>query len=58
VVNTLTANFPAVRRVQLLLDDRPSPTLAGHVDLSRPLPSDMTLLAGSTPEPAPPPVQP
>lgn len=45
VVNSITANFPAVARVQILLEDRPAETLAGHVDLSRPLPPDMTLLA-------------
>lgn len=48
VVNTITTNFPAVRRVQILVDDRPAVTLAGHVDLSRPLAADMTLLAAST----------
>jgi spore germination protein GerM len=58
LVNSVTANFPAVRRVQLLVDDRPAPTLAGHVDLSRPLPSDMTLMAPApvseaSPSPAP-----
>jgi germination protein M len=48
VVNSLTANFPAVKRVQILVEDRPALTLAGHVDLTRPLPPDMTLLAAST----------
>jgi hypothetical protein len=47
VVNSLAANFPAVQRVQILIDDRPVPTLAGHVDLTRPLRPDMTLLAGA-----------
>ncbi len=47
LVDTLTANFPAVKRVQVLLDDRPAQTLAGHVDLSRPLPPDMSLLAAA-----------
>jgi spore germination protein GerM len=47
VVNTITANFPAIRRVQILIDDRPAETLAGHVDLSKPLTPDMTLLAAS-----------
>jgi hypothetical protein len=47
VVDTITSNFPSVRRVQILIDDRPAETLAGHVDLSRPLPPDMTLLAES-----------
>jgi hypothetical protein len=45
VVNSITANFPSVRRVQILIDDHAAETLSGHVDLSRPLPPDMTLLA-------------
>jgi spore germination protein GerM len=45
VVNSLAANFPAVKRVQILVEDRQVPTLAGHVDLTRPLPADMTFLA-------------
>jgi sporulation and spore germination protein len=48
IVNSLTVNFPAVKRVQILVDDRPVATLAGHVDLSHPLPPDMTLLAAAT----------
>jgi len=47
IVNSLTVNFPAVKRVQILLDDRPTDTLAGHVDLTRPLPPDLTVLAAS-----------
>ncbi len=47
IVNSVTVNFPAIRRVQILVDDRPAETLAGHVDLSRPLSPDMTLLASS-----------
>jgi spore germination protein GerM len=45
VVNTVVTNFPAVRRVQILVDDQPVTSLGGHVDLSRPLPPDMTLVA-------------
>jgi Sporulation and spore germination len=53
VVNSITANFPAIKRVQILVDDRPVPTLAGHVDLSRPLPPDMTFVAlPSSPSPS------
>lgn len=48
VVNSLTVNFPAIKRVQILLEDKPTPTLWGHVDLTRPLSPDMTLLASST----------
>ena len=54
IVNSLTVNFPAVKRVQILLDDRPTDTLAGHVDLSRPLTADMTLLTAATIAPAAP----
>ena len=45
VVNSLTISFPAVKRVQILVEDRPAETLAGHVDLTRPLLPDMTVLA-------------
>jgi germination protein M len=48
IVNSLTSNFPAVKRVQILVDDRQAPTLAGHVDLTRPLSSDMTFLVGGS----------
>jgi spore germination protein GerM len=53
VVNSITANFPAVKRVQLLLDDRPVVTFAGHVDVSRPLPPDMTFVAMAVASPPP-----
>lgn len=52
VVNSVTTNFPAIKRVQIVVDDRPTPTLAGHVDLTRPLPPDMTLLAAVPESPA------
>jgi hypothetical protein len=61
IVNTISENFPAVRRVQILVDDHPAETLAGHVDLSRPLSPDMTLLAAlpvETPPPSPSPAAP
>lgn len=54
IVNSLAVNFPAVKRVQILVEDRPADTLAGHVDLSRPLTADMTLLAAATIAPAAP----
>ena len=37
IVNAVTANLPAVTAVQLLIDGKPVETLAGHVDLRRPL---------------------
>jgi hypothetical protein len=52
IVSSLTANFPAIKRVQILVEDRPATTLAGHVDLTRPLPPDMTLLAAAPLRPA------
>jgi hypothetical protein len=45
LVNSIVLNFPAIQRVQILIDGQATETLAGHVDLSRPLPPDMTLLA-------------
>jgi hypothetical protein len=53
LVNSITTNFPAVKRVQILLDDRPVVTFAGHVDVSRPLPPDLTFVAVMTPSPPP-----
>src|SRR5205814_9718699 len=37
IVNALTANLPAVSAVQVLVDGKEVDTLAGHVDLRRPL---------------------
>jgi hypothetical protein len=37
LVNALTANLPAITAVQLLVDGKEVDTLAGHVDLRRPL---------------------
>jgi hypothetical protein len=45
VVNSLVVNFPAVSRVQILVEDRMVSSFSGHVDLSRPLPADLTLVA-------------
>jgi hypothetical protein len=37
IVNVLLTNMPSVRQVQILIDGREVDTLAGHVDLRRPL---------------------
>jgi hypothetical protein len=37
IVNALTVNLPAVTAVQVLIDGKEVDTLAGHVDLRRPL---------------------
>src|SRR5262245_29848971 len=42
IVNALTENLPAVTAVQLLVDGKEIDTLAGHVDLRRPLAKNLT----------------
>lgn len=49
LVNAVTANLPAIRRVQILIDGREAETLAGHVDLRRPLQQNQTLVYRGTP---------
>jgi hypothetical protein len=44
IVNAVTANLPAVRRVQILVDGQEVDTLAGHVDLRRPLERDTSVV--------------
>jgi spore germination protein GerM len=44
IVNAVTANLPAVQRVQILVDGREVDTLAGHVDVRRPLGRDTSLV--------------
>src|SRR5439155_680644 len=44
IVNALTANLPAVTAVQVLVDGKEVETLAGHVDLRRPLEKNVTLV--------------
>jgi hypothetical protein len=45
IVDTVVTNFPAVSRVQLVVGDQLASSLGGHVDLMRPLPPDLTLVA-------------
>ena len=44
VVNAVTANLPGVQRVQLLVDGHAVETIAGHIDVRRPLIRDMSLV--------------
>ena len=44
IVDSLTENVPAIRRVGILVAGRERATF-GHLDLSRPLPPDLTLAA-------------
>lgn len=50
LVNVLTVNLPAITSVQILVDGHEVETIAGHVDLRRPLVKNLSLLA---PPPAP-----
>jgi hypothetical protein len=44
IVNAVTTNLPAVERVQILIGGREVDTLAGHLDLRRPLEADRSLV--------------
>jgi hypothetical protein len=44
LVDALTVNLPAVSTVQLLIDGKEVETLAGHVDLRRPLVQNLTFV--------------
>lgn len=45
VVNTLIVNFKSIRRVVILVEGAERETLGGHVDLTRPFTSDLSLVA-------------
>jgi hypothetical protein len=51
IVNAVTANLPAVQRVQILVDGREVDTLAGHVDVRRPLVRDASLVSDESAAP-------
>ena len=44
IVNAVIANLPAVQRVQILVDGKEVDTIAGHVDIRRPLTRDLSLI--------------
>ena len=44
LVNALTSNLPAVTSVQVLVNGKEVDTLAGHVDLRRPLGKNLALV--------------
>ena len=44
IVDAITVNLPAVTSVQILIDGKEVDTLAGHVDLRRPLPANRSLI--------------
>lgn len=37
IVNSLTLNFPQIKRVQILIDGKPIETIAGHLSLRQPI---------------------
>ena len=43
IVNSVTANLPSVKRVQILVDGKEVDTLAGHLDLRHPLQANLAL---------------
>ena len=53
LVLTVTKNLPAVTRVILLVGGEPVETLAGHVDLTHPIPPDLSRAADEAPLVAP-----
>jgi len=44
IVDALTANLPAVRAVQILVDGKEVDTLAGHIDLRRPIEKNLEFI--------------
>ena len=49
IVNAVTANLPAIQRVQLLVEGKEIDTIAGHVDVRRPLTRDSSLVRDTAP---------
>jgi hypothetical protein len=49
LVDSIVQNFPSTSRVRLLVDGHEVSSLAGHIDLSRPLAADLTVLATEAP---------
>jgi len=45
IVNALTENLPAIKRVQILINGKEVDTLAGHVDLRHPLAKNLEWVA-------------
>lgn len=53
IVNSLTFNYPQVRRVQFTLDGKPLETLKGHLDMRAPLVPDFSLEKSGEPAASP-----
>ena len=53
IVNAVVTNLPSIREVQLLIGGQEVDTLAGHVDLRRPLRKNEGLILSSVTPPQP-----
>ena len=42
LVDSVSANFPHLRQVRLLVDGQPRETLKGHIDISQPVAADFS----------------
>jgi spore germination protein GerM len=49
LVNAVTANLQGVQRVQILIDGKEADTIAGHVDIRRPLEREASLVRQDAP---------
>ncbi len=49
VVNAVTTNLQGVQRVQLLIDGKEADTVAGHIDIRRPLTRDASMVRTEPP---------
>lgn len=58
VVQTVTANFPEVKKVRILINGEPAETLAGHIGLARSLAPLAALVSTGPAIPAPAPTAP
>ena len=48
IVNSLSRNFPQIKRVQILIDGKPIETITGHLSLSLPVAPKPDLIKGRT----------
>lgn len=44
IVNSLTLNFPQIKRVQILIDGKVIESIAGHISLKRPISSNLNIV--------------
>ena len=44
IVNSLTLNFPQIKRVQILIDGKPVESIAGHISLMQPISSNLNIV--------------